>query len=62
MITDSYITYELGEDCRCTLVTIHFENIGATLAIDDPEKLEKFGTTYLSDKVTGCISKSLSTE
>jgi len=62
VITDSYMTYELGEDCRCTLVTIHFENIGATLAIDDPEKLEKFETTYLSDKVTGCISKSLSTE
>ena len=62
MITDSYITYELGEDCRCTLVTIHFENIGATLTIDDPEKLEKFEMTYLSDKVTGCISKSLSTE
>jgi hypothetical protein len=56
------MTYELGEDCRVTLVIIHFENTGATLAIDDPEKLEGFETTYLSDKVTGCISKSLSTE
>ena len=53
------MNYEFGDDCHVKIVRIHFENTGATLTIDDPEKLKDFEKQYLSDKVTGCTVKEI---
>ena len=53
------MNYEFGDDCHVKIVKIHFENTGATLIIDDPEKLKGFEKQYLSDKVTGCTVKEI---
>ena len=59
VVEDSYMNYEFGDDCHVKIVRIHFENTGATLTIDDPEKLKDFEKQYLSDKVTGCTVKEI---
>ena len=53
VISGSYITYKLGDNCHVPLIEIHFES-GTVLSLDDPDILKGFESNYLSEKLTDC--------